>query len=129
MVAYLDSSALVKLVVREDETAALRAWLAGVPQCATSVLARTEVIRAVRRAAPELVEAAVEVCEALHLLAVPPAVFRDAAHLDPPELRSLDALHLAAARLLGDELSSFVSYDTRLLAAAERLGMPVAAPA
>jgi len=130
MAVYLDTSALVKLVVREAESAALRTWLGerGDP-LTTSVLGHTELIRAVRRVAPELLDLAHAVLDALYVLALPPVAFQLAAGVSPAELRSLDALHVVGAQQLGDELTAFVSYDLRLAAAASAVGMPVAAPA
>lgn len=130
MVAYFDASALVKLVVHERETPTLRGWLRahGGPWT-TSLLGQTELLRAVRRADPQLLGAAPEVLRRLHLLSTPASAFRIAGLLDPPELRSLDAVHLATALQLADELTAFVSYDQRLADAASQLGLPVAAPA
>lgn len=129
MAVYLDTSALVKLVAHESETTVLREWLITRDEpCATSMLARTELVRSIRRAAPGLIDDAHRLLETLYVLALSPATLRLAGQLDPPELRSLDALHLASAQLLADELTAFVCYDRRLAEAATRSGLPVAAP-
>jgi len=127
---YLDTSALVKLVVAEAESAALLAWLGHderVP--VSSDLTRTELIRAVRRVAPERMVEARAVLDALTLLELTPAVFEQAGRLDPAIVRSLDAIHLAAALMLGDDLEGFVTYDERLAEAARANGVAVVAPA
>ena len=54
--------------------------------------------------------------------------FDAAGRVEPPELRSLDALHIAAAQTLGPDLAGIVAYDQRLLAAATALGIEVASP-
>ena len=126
---YADTSALVKLTVVEAESRGLRSWLdERGASLASSDLARTELGRAVRRAAPEAIGAARDVLTRVLLIAATPAVFDEAARLDPVELRSLDALHLAAALALGDELEGLITYDDRLAAAAHRLGVAVLAP-
>ncbi len=124
---YLDSSALVKLVVDERESAALAADLGESP-LAGSALSRTEVVRAVARADPRRVEAAVAVVASLALIDISGAVLHAAARLAPRSLRSLDAIHLASALELEDDLTAFVAYDERLLDAASALGMPVSSP-
>jgi predicted nucleic acid-binding protein len=127
---YLDTSALAKLVVAEAETAALRSWLAEQGAALVSCdLARTELTRAVRRVAPERMVDAQAVLDGLTLLTVPSGVFAAAGRLDPVELRSLDAVHLAAALELGDDLEALVAYDERLQQAARMLGIVVIAPA
>lgn len=129
MAFYLDTAALVKLVVAEQETAALRAWLAEVDRDPVSCdLARTELMRAVRRAAPDRVVQARAVLDALTLLEVTTAVFEEAGRLDPAVVRSLDAIHLAAALSLGDDLEGLVTYDERLADAARANGVAVVAP-
>lgn len=129
MAHYLDTSALVKLVVAELETEALRAWLTESDRDpVTADLARTELMRAVRRAAPDRVVQARAVLDSITITVVTTALFDQAGRLDPPELRSLDAIHLAAALDLGDDLDSLVSYDDRLGAAAQLNGIPVTAP-
>lgn len=130
MAFYLDTSALAKLVVAEPETAALRSWLAEQDRTLVSCdLARTELTRAVRRAAPERMVDAHAVLDGVTLLTVPASVFAAAGRLDPVELRSLDAVHLAAALELGDDLEALVAYDERLRHAARLNGIDVIAPA
>lgn len=130
MAYYLDTSALVKLVVAEAETSALREWLASAERAPVSCdLARTELVRAVRRIVPERMALARAVLDAVTLLAVTPAMFEQAGRLEPALLRSLDAVHLAAALTLGDDLDGLVTYDERLAGAATLNGVVVAAPA
>jgi len=127
---YLDTSAVVKLVVSEAETAALRAWLAGADREPVSCdLARTELLRAVRRAAPDRVVQARAALDSITLMTVTTATFEEAGRLDPTLLRSLDAVHLAAALSLGDDLEGIVTYDDRLAEAAQANGVPVVSPA
>ncbi len=68
------------------------------------------------------------VLDALVLLQVTTDVFETAALLEPATLRTLDAVHLASALTLGDELEGLVAYDERLATAAASLGIPVVAP-
>lgn len=127
---YLDTSALVKLVVAESETDALRAWLTEADRGPVSCdLARTELTRVVSRIAPDRMDLARMVLEALTLLGVTTDIFERAGWLRPPSLRSLDAVHLAAALSLGDDLEGIVTYDDRLADAGHALGIPVIAPA
>lgn len=126
---YIDTSALVKLVVAEPETAALRAWLGEAERNPVGCdLLRTELLRAVRRAAPDRAVRARAVLDALTLVQVTTAMFEAAGRLEPATMRSLDAIHVAVALDLGDELDGFVTYDERLAAAAEGCGVLVVAP-
>jgi predicted nucleic acid-binding protein len=125
---YLDSSAIVKLAVREPESAALRRWLRRKRPLVSSALARTEVLRALLPAGDEAVGRGRAVLRGLDLLRVNDRVLDAAGLLHPLALRSLDAIHLATARELGDELGSLVTYDGRMAAAARALGHRVAAP-
>ncbi len=130
MAYYLDTSALVKLVVVEAETEALRGWLAGTGgEWVSSDLARTELLRAVRRAAPDRLLRAREVLDAVTLLDVTTRTFEEAGRLDPLQLRTLDTIHLAAALDLGDELEGLVTYDDCLAEAARVHGIATVAPA
>ncbi|MCK9248513.1 MAG: type II toxin-antitoxin system VapC family toxin [Solirubrobacteraceae bacterium] len=129
MAHYLDTSALVKLVVAEAETPALRAWLGAADRGPVAGdLVRTELVRAVRRVAPDRVLQARAVLDALTVVAMPAMTFDEAGRIDPTLLRSLDALHLAVALTLGDELEAMVTYDERLAGAARENGIPVLAP-
>jgi predicted nucleic acid-binding protein len=126
---YVDTSALVKLVVEEADSHALRSWLqTEQPQLVSSDLARTELLRAVRRAAPDRVVAARTVLDGVTLLTVATSTFEAAARLDPSLLPTLDALHIASALELGDDLHGLVTCDDRLAAAAEDNGIVVVAP-
>lgn len=129
MAYYADSSALVKLIVAESETEGLRAWLDGKDSAiVSSDLARTELLRAVRRADPDRAVTARRLLDSLTLLTVTTSVFESAAHLEPRLLRTLDALHLASALTLGDDLDGVITYDDRMADAARSLGMTVIAP-
>jgi len=129
-VIYLDTSALAKLIVVEDESAALAGWLDERPEelLATSVLGRVELVRAARRRGPEAVARALGLLAELALVPVSAEVLDGAWILDPPSVRSLDALHLASASSLGQELTALVAYDERLLAGARSLGLVAVAP-
>jgi hypothetical protein len=128
-VHYLDTSAAVKLVVVEKGTTALRRWLRSRDdRIVSSDLLRTELLRVTRRAAPDQVVQARAVLDSLILVAMSTSVFERAAMLEPEVLRSLDALHLAAALELGDDLEGMVTYDDRLASGANVLGIRVVAP-
>jgi len=125
---YLDTSALVKLVVREDETAALLAALAGA-ELVTSALARTEIARAVTRAGVGSRQArADQVLARTAQLVIDDGTLDRAGTLLPPALRSLDAIHVAAALGLADRLDGLITYDVRMAAAARAHGLTVRSP-
>jgi uncharacterized protein len=126
---YLDSSAIVKLVVREPESRALRAYLRREPDRLSCGLARTEVLRAVRPLGPAAVELARRVLRNIHLARLDEALLDAAGLLEPVTLRSLDAIHLAAAHLVAPTLRAVVTYDRRMTQAAASLGFTVVAPA
>ena len=129
MTLFLDTSALAKLVLREAGSDALRTWLIAYgepPVC--SELARTELIRAVRRWDESLVGAAVEVIARCRVLLLHRGTFERAGTLGPPALRTLDALHFAAALELETALEAFVTYDERQALAARQLGLAVLSP-
>jgi uncharacterized protein len=127
---YLDTSALVKLVVLEAESTALIDWLRDESNVAvTSDLSRTELHRAVRKSAPERAIQARQVLDSMTILTVTSQTFEAAGRLEPLNLRSLDAIHLAAALELGDDLAGLVTYDERLAEGARMHGITVVAPA
>ena len=127
---YLDSSALVKLVVREPESDALRAFTALHPAAVTSALAVTEVRRAVGRLSPRrgLSDRARLVLDGVALLGMDQDILEKAASLAPADLRTLDAIHIASALSLGGDLLAFVTYDDRQRDAARKAGLRVEVP-
>lgn len=127
MIAYVDSSALVKLVAEEPESRALRAALEPLMDLASSVIARVEVMRAARAVGigPSLAE---EALATVALIPVDDDVISAAVAVDPITLRSLDAIHLATALSLADRLGVLVTYDERMRAAADRASLVTLAP-
>jgi len=124
---YLDASAIVKLVVEEIESAALKSYLTDSSARTSANVARVEVVRAVRHKGPLAVKNARAVLDDIDLIQLDDELLDLAGELEPP-LRSLDAIHLAAALELGDELEAVVTYDDRMARAARALGLPVLAP-
>ena len=116
-VCYVDSSAIVKLVVRENESAALRRYLRG-RALVSSALAGVEVTRAIMPQGAAALRAAKEVLSCIDLVRINARVLSRAATMNPPELRTLDAIHLATASLFGNSVHRFVCYDGRLASAA-----------
>jgi hypothetical protein len=126
---YLDSSAFVKLVVEEAETPVLRAYVAGVPARRTSsALLRTEALRAVRHLGPDALATVREGLRRVDLVAIDDRILDVAGTLEPGVLRTLDAIHVATALAVGDDLEAIVTYDERLIAAARLMGLPTATP-
>jgi uncharacterized protein len=127
---YLDASAIVKLVLPEPETPALRTYLESAATILCSRLAHVEVRRAVARIArPGDKEHTDELFEGVRTIELDAAIGDVAASVGPPTLRSLDAVHLASALAVGEELDSLVTYDLRLADAAQAAGLTVVAPA
>jgi uncharacterized protein len=127
---YLDSSALVKLALTEPESAALARWLAerADQPLVSSVLHRAEVPRAVWRAEPGALPRSYRVIKRIAKVALTADVLDTSATLPPQALSAGQAIHLASALVLKRDLSAFVAYDERLLAAAADAGLPVASP-
>jgi uncharacterized protein len=128
---YLDSSALVKLVQREAESDALRRFLRRhrADQLVTSALARVEVVRAVLAGGPAALAQARRQLSRLDQILLSTDVLDRAAMLVPGvQLRSLDAIHLAAAQVVGPDLRAVVTYDLRMADAARVLGLAVERP-
>lgn len=120
----------MKLVAFEPETPALLAHLAGRPQAVSSALARVETLRAIRRAGAARSDRrrAEDVLGRIALIRMDQEILDRATEIEPRDLRTLDAIHLATALSVRSDLAGLVSYDARLAAAAERLGLDVAAP-
>ena len=128
MIAYLDSSAIVKLVIRESESSALRRFLRAYAIRVSSELARVEVIRAVRLQDIEIRARALAVLSRIRLLRIDEDVISAAATMNPAVLRSLDAIHLASVQVFGSELNAIVTYDARMREAAGLIGFSTYAP-
>ena len=128
-VTYLDSSAIVKLALREPESRALRQYLRRRAPYVSSSLARVEVARTLLPLGVPALERGRAVLARLELVRITDRVLRTAGEILPSELRSLDAIHLATADGLGDQVARIVTYDDRFAAAAEAMGWTVAAPA
>jgi uncharacterized protein len=130
-IVYLDTSALVKLIVREPESEALERELHDWTDGASSALAWIELPRAVRRRLGEHGPSLIELWAALSASAEVPLsdeVVGIAARLDPPHLGSLDAIHLASALSLGDAVGAFVTCDNVLESAAQEAGLRTLRP-
>lgn len=131
MKLYLDSSAIVKLVQQEPESEALRRFLKQHTDdtFVTSALARVEVVRAVLAGGSHAIGQARRQLARLDQLVLSPDLLDRAATLAPAgKLRSHDAIHMAAAQVVGEELRAVVTYDGRMAGAARDLGLEVAAP-
>lgn len=126
-VFYVDTSALVKLVRTEAESAALvtfladRTWIIG-------DLHRAELRRAARRAGPQTAARAERLLVELDIVVLDGSIFDAAGRLDPPALRTLDAVHLACARTLQHDLAGVVTYDDRMADAARHHAIASFAP-
>lgn len=126
--AYLDSSAIVKLAVREPESEALRKHLRRRRPWMSSSLARTEVLRALLPGGERATAAGRAVLARCDLVRVNDRLLNLAGAMQPAELRSLDAIHLATAQRLGEDVGEVVVYDERLAAAARDMGYRVSSP-
>jgi predicted nucleic acid-binding protein len=126
---YLDASAAVKLIQREPESAALRHYLARQRTVLSSRVMGVELLRAVRRLDGTLEDQARAVLAVTASVELDADIVARAGAVDPPGLRSLDAIHLASALSIGPELDAFVTYDIRQADAARALGLVVESPA
>lgn len=127
---YLDSSAIIKLVVEEIETPALVTALKRWPDRVSSAVARVEVHRALRRQnLPKPAHAKADaVLDSLILIRLDDIVLSRAAAFRSPDIRTLDAIHLAAAQSIGDDPEALITYDTRLARSARNEGLTVLHP-
>lgn len=126
---YLDSSAFVKVVIEEAESVALRGFLAATSaRRVSSALLRAEALRAVRHLGPDALAAVREGLRRVDLIAVDDRILDAAGILEPRILRTLDAIHLATALAVGDDLDVVMTYDERMVASAGLVGLRVASP-
>jgi predicted nucleic acid-binding protein len=130
-VIYLDSAAVVKLAHSEPESAALRSWLSERTETGwiSSVLTEIESFRALARYAPEAASRLPAVLDQIDLIDLDQRIRMLARTVTPATVRSLDAIHLGTALHIRSELTSFVTYDKRLLDAAQVAGLPIDLPA
>ena len=128
---YLDSAAVVKLAHAEAESPALRAWLDERAETGwvSSVLTEIESFRALARYAPDAISRLPAVLDQIELIDLDPPIQILAQTVRPATVRSLDAIHLGTALHARGTLTSFVTYDKRLLDAAAAAGLPVDSPA
>ena len=106
----------------------MRAWTLHERVVVTSDLTRTELMRAVSRVHPERAPLVRTALDSVATVGLTRPMLDEAGRLAPPALRTLDAVHLAAALAFGDELESFLTYDDRRAEAATRAGLRVEAP-
>jgi predicted nucleic acid-binding protein len=124
---YLDASAFVKLVVPEPETPSLSAALNSVVRLVASEILEVEVLRASRRAGADTRGARAQLA-AVRLMPLTDEIRALAGELDPPSIRSLDAIHVASALSLRERLKGLFTYDERMSRAARDAGLDVYAP-
>jgi hypothetical protein len=127
---YLDSAAVVKLVHAETESAALREWLDERAETGwiSSVLTEIESFRALARYAPEAAARLPAVLDQIELIGLEPPIRILAQTARPATVRSLDAIHLGTALHARRAVTSFVTYDKRLMDAALAAGLPADSP-
>lgn len=128
MAAYVDATALTKILLDEADSDAIRRWYVETDRVLCSRIGLVETRRAVTRrqhdpAHLEVILRSVEVVE------FDVEIAREAGSIGPPSLRALDAIHLATALQLGREVDAFVTYDDRQAQAARAVGLPVVRPA
>jgi predicted nucleic acid-binding protein len=127
---YADTSAVIKLLVEETHSTAFAAFYDARTDAewVSSALLRIEIIRAVARARPVLLPDARDLLLAFSYIAIDDEIVEGAMNEPDRSLRSLDAIHLATARLLGPDLDAIVTYDDRLATAAGDAGLVTASP-
>jgi predicted nucleic acid-binding protein len=127
---YADTSAVVKLLAEETYSPALAAFYDEHTDAewVSSALLKIELTRAVTRVMPVLLPDARDLLRAFSYVAIDDDIVDGAMNEPDRGLRSPDAIHLATARIFGDELDGLVSYDDRLLRAADEAGLPTISP-
>jgi uncharacterized protein len=127
---YADTSAVIKLLVEESHSKAFAEFYDAHADAewVSSALLRIELTRAVTRAMPALLPDARDLLLAFSFVTIDDDIVEAAMNEPDRGLRSLDAIHLATARILGEDLDALVSYDDRLLKAATDAGLATASP-
>lgn len=134
-ILYVDTSALLKLLVREAESTAIEAELLQWPNLATSVITEVELPRAVARAREERPEAVIDgslilqgVIASAAIIELGDEIVTAARNVEPIYVGALDAIHVASALSLGPELTGVATYDHRMAEALTRAHIKVIAP-
>ena len=127
-VAYVDASAIVKLVLDEQDTPSMVRWFIETERAATSVVGVIETRRAISRR-PHDSAVLSSIMDMFITLELSDTITAAASRVSPAGLRTLDAIHVATALSIGPDLESFVTYDDRLAEAARAVGLPVVRPA
>ena len=124
---YLDSSAILKFIFAEPESTVAKKEIMGVLY--SSELARVEVVRAVLRIEPGLIERALAVLSKIRIIKIKSAILVQAERLpNHVRVRGMDAIHLASADTLGRLGQTIVTYDKNMAKAALSLGNKVESP-
>lgn len=126
-VAYVDASALTKLVLDEPDSVALRRWYVETDQVLCSRIGIVETRRAVGRQPHDTAHLDV-IIRSVEVVEFDVDIARQAATIGPVSLRTLDAIHLASAVRLGAAIDAFVTYDDHLAEAARSVGLSVIRP-
>lgn len=126
-VAYVDASALTKLILDEPDSTAMRRWYVGSERVLCSRIGIVETSRAVGRFAHDPAHLQV-ILRSVEVFELDAGIARHAATISPPALRTLDAIHVATALAIGP-VDAFVTYDDRLTESARAAGLPVVRPA
>jgi predicted nucleic acid-binding protein len=124
---YVDTSALLKLVLPEAESAAVDAYVVDTVLVSSNLLV-VEARRGTLRRSPRRLPRLDIVLTRVEMIEMSPTVIESASRLPDPMLGSLDAIHLATALLVRDELTAVLTYDDRLAAAAASHGLTVESP-
>jgi uncharacterized protein len=134
-ILYVDTSVLLKLLVREAESAAVERELLTWRELATSVIAEVELPRAVERAREERTDAVIDgslvlqgVLSSAAIIPLSEGVVAAARKVKPVHVGALDAIHIASALSLGKQLAGVATYDKRMQDALDPLGICVIAP-
>jgi uncharacterized protein len=126
-VAYVDASALVKLIVDEPGSTAMHRWFIEAERLLASRVGAIETRRAASRV-PHDARRVDAVLDPVELIELDQPIAARAASVGPVGLKTLDAIHLATALEIGP-IDAFVTYDDRLAEAARLVGLPVVRPA
>lgn len=134
-ILYVDTSALLKLLVREAESEAVEVELLQWDKLATSIVKEVELPRAVARAREERPDAVIDgsvvlqgVLASAAIVPLDTDIVAKACDVSPVHVGTLDAIHIASALSLGDALAAVATYDHRMQEALAKLKVEVLAP-